>query len=324
MALIRSVKADPGTMRNAVIDLDLATDDRQGAAGTLHAPRFGEPGRPRRAEPHHRAQPHAGRGFVRGTAGVRNPLHALLQLDADGDRRASTCMGASCAPMRRSCRCFRASSTATPSTGKIRLDAVIHERDRAAFAAALEKAGQRQADIAPIDTVAAQQRGAPCPLLRQRGGRRHRRRGGRGSGDRLCGRHDRAEGARRPDGAEPEDAGGRAACRRHRARLQQCADRHHHGVGPAAGEPSTVGPVLPRHHEHQAERQPRGLAGAAVAGFLAQADVAARGAEPYRRAWPTCACCWPVWSATRSSSRSITGATCGRSRSTSGSSSRWW
>ena len=39
MALVRSVKADPGTTRNAVIDLDLATVDRRGAAGALHAPR---------------------------------------------------------------------------------------------------------------------------------------------------------------------------------------------------------------------------------------------------------------------------------------------
>jgi two-component system cell cycle sensor histidine kinase/response regulator CckA len=36
---------------------------------------------------------------------------------------------------------------------RIRLDTVIHERDRAAFAAALDRAKQRQADIAPIDTV---------------------------------------------------------------------------------------------------------------------------------------------------------------------------
>ena len=36
---------------------------------------------------------------------------------------------------------------------KVRLDTVIHERDRAAFAAALEKARLKQADIEPIDTV---------------------------------------------------------------------------------------------------------------------------------------------------------------------------
>ncbi len=36
---------------------------------------------------------------------------------------------------------------------RVRLDTVVHERDRAAFAAALEKAKQRQADIAPLDTV---------------------------------------------------------------------------------------------------------------------------------------------------------------------------
>ena len=36
---------------------------------------------------------------------------------------------------------------------RVRLDTVVHERDRAAFSAALDKAKQRQADIAPIDTV---------------------------------------------------------------------------------------------------------------------------------------------------------------------------
>jgi two-component system cell cycle sensor histidine kinase/response regulator CckA len=36
---------------------------------------------------------------------------------------------------------------------RVKLDTVIHERDRPSFAAALEKARQRQADIAPIDTV---------------------------------------------------------------------------------------------------------------------------------------------------------------------------
>src|SRR5262249_59109709 len=36
---------------------------------------------------------------------------------------------------------------------RVRLDTVIHERDRAAFASALEKAKQHQANIAPLDTV---------------------------------------------------------------------------------------------------------------------------------------------------------------------------
>src|SRR5690606_37033798 len=36
---------------------------------------------------------------------------------------------------------------------RIKLEVVIHPRDRAAFDAALEKARQSQADIAPIDTV---------------------------------------------------------------------------------------------------------------------------------------------------------------------------
>ncbi|RUX73593.1 ATP-binding protein, partial [Mesorhizobium sp. M7A.F.Ca.CA.004.08.2.1] len=36
---------------------------------------------------------------------------------------------------------------------RVRLDTVVHERDRPAFAAAFEKAQQRQADIEPIDTL---------------------------------------------------------------------------------------------------------------------------------------------------------------------------
>ena len=35
----------------------------------------------------------------------------------------------------------------------IRFDTVVHERDRAAFAQALEKARRKQAEIAPIDTA---------------------------------------------------------------------------------------------------------------------------------------------------------------------------
>ena len=90
--------------------------DRRGAAGALHAPRFGQPRGAERPDPHHRAQPHPGRGCLGRSARLGGPLHALLQLDADGDRRASTRRAASCAPTRRSCRCFRRSSTATPST----------------------------------------------------------------------------------------------------------------------------------------------------------------------------------------------------------------
>jgi len=48
----------------------------------------------------------------------------------------------------------------------VRLDSVIHERDRPAFAAALESAHQRQANIPPIDTVLPAEPGAEERYLR--------------------------------------------------------------------------------------------------------------------------------------------------------------
>ena len=81
-----------------------------------------------------------------------------------------------------------------------------------------------------------------------------------------------------------EDAGGRPARRRRRARLQQRADRHHRLFRPAAGQSPADRPVLPGHHADQAERQPRGGAGAAAAGLLAPPDAAPAGAAARRRA----------------------------------------
>ena len=62
-------------------------DDGRGAAGALHAPRIGKPRGPQRPDAHHRAQPDPGRGCFGRPARLRSALHALLQLDADGDRR---------------------------------------------------------------------------------------------------------------------------------------------------------------------------------------------------------------------------------------------
>ena len=56
-------------------------------------------------------------------------------------------------------------------------------------------------------------------------------------------------GAREAVRAAPEDAGGRAARRRHRARFQQRADRDHRLLRPAAREPPAERPVLPGHHD---------------------------------------------------------------------------
>jgi two-component system cell cycle sensor histidine kinase/response regulator CckA len=152
MALIRSVKADPGTTRNAVIDLDLET-----TTGEALPVRF-----------MHRVS--ASRD---GTAGPSRTivLNRMQGEDASAELRASEI---------RFTRFFNSTPMAIAGVDlqgrivrtnapflslfssvvdrdavdrKVRLDTVIHERDRVAFAAALEKARLRQADIAPIDTV---------------------------------------------------------------------------------------------------------------------------------------------------------------------------
>ncbi len=152
MALIRSVRADPGSTRNAVIDLDLST-----VSGEALPVRF-----------MHRAT--ASREGAQGSTRtiVLNRAHGE---DASADLRASEI---------RFTRFFNSTPMAIAGIdGRGRIlrtnapflslfagvvdrdsvdrhilfETVIHERDRAAFAAALEKAKQRQADIAPIDTV---------------------------------------------------------------------------------------------------------------------------------------------------------------------------
>ncbi|MDN5928690.1 MAG: response regulator [Hyphomicrobiales bacterium] len=152
MALIRAVKADPGSTRNAVIDLDLST-----VSGAVLPVRF-----------MHRVA--ASRD---GSAGASRTivLNRTQGEDSSADLRASEI---------RFTRFFNSTPMAiagVDAEGRIlrtnapflslfssvvdrdavdrhlRLDTVIHERDRERFAAALEQAHQRQADIIPIDTV---------------------------------------------------------------------------------------------------------------------------------------------------------------------------
>jgi two-component system cell cycle sensor histidine kinase/response regulator CckA len=152
MALVRSVKADPGTTRNAVIDLDLAT-----VTGEVLPVRF-----------MHRVS--ASRDGLSGPTRTI-VLNRTQGEDASADLRASEV---------RFTRFFNSTPMAIAGVDlkgrivrtnapflslfasvvdrdaidrRVRLDTVIHERDRAAFAAALERARLRQADIAPIDTV---------------------------------------------------------------------------------------------------------------------------------------------------------------------------
>ena len=152
MALIRAVKADAGATRNSVIDLDLAT-----TKGEALPVRF-----------LHRVT--ASRDGVQGATRTI-VLNRTQGEDSSADLRASEV---------RFTRFFNSTPMAiagVDSTGRIlrtnapflllfssvvdqaavdrraRFDSVIHPRDRAAFAAALERAKQRQADISPIDTV---------------------------------------------------------------------------------------------------------------------------------------------------------------------------
>jgi two-component system cell cycle sensor histidine kinase/response regulator CckA len=152
MALVRSVKADPGTTRNAVIDLDLAT-----AAGEVLPVRF-----------MHRVS--ASREGVNGPTRTI-VLNRTQGEDSSADLRASevrftrffNSTPMAIAGVDQSGRIVRTNAPFLSLFSnvvdrdaidrRVRLDTAIHERDRAAFAAALEKARQRQADIAPIDTV---------------------------------------------------------------------------------------------------------------------------------------------------------------------------
>ncbi len=152
MALIHAVRADPGTVRDAVVDLDLSTMN-----GEVLPVRF----------------MHRVAATRDGSAGPTRTivLNRSQGEDASADLRASEV---------RFTRFFNSTPMAIASvdqTGRIlrtnapflslfsravdsgaverhiRLDSVIHERDREAFATALERAKQRQAEIAPIDTV---------------------------------------------------------------------------------------------------------------------------------------------------------------------------
>ena len=152
MALVRSVKADPGSTRNAVIDLDLAT-----VTGEALPVRF----------------LHRVTATREGTAGATRTivLNRTVGEDSSADLRAAEV---------RFTRFFNSTPMAIAGVDtqgrilrtnapflslfasvvdrdaidqRIRLDTVIHDRDKAAFGTALDRARQRQADIAPIDTV---------------------------------------------------------------------------------------------------------------------------------------------------------------------------
>jgi two-component system cell cycle sensor histidine kinase/response regulator CckA len=152
IALVNSVKADAGTTRNAVIDLDLQT-----AKGEVLPVRFmhrvatsreGYSG-PSRTIVLNRNQGEDSSADLRAaevrfTRFFNSTPMAIAGIDAKGRIVRTN------APF---LSLFETVVDRDTVERKLRFERVIHERDRAAFNAAIEKARHRQADIAPLDTV---------------------------------------------------------------------------------------------------------------------------------------------------------------------------
>ena len=152
MALINSVKADPGSTRNAVIDLDLSTVS--GAAVPVRfmhrvtASREGAPGPSRTIVLNRNQGEDASADLraseVRFTRFFNSTPMAIAGVDGDGRILRTN------APF---LSLFATVVDRDMLDRRIKLETVIHPRDRAAFETALASARARQADIAPIDTV---------------------------------------------------------------------------------------------------------------------------------------------------------------------------
>ena len=176
---------------------------------------------------------------------------------------------------------------ALPAEGRSILT-VVAEQDRAALEAAIGKAADGQGDIAPVDVALAGEGNRSARFYvsavdETRAGRRGR--------DRLHDRDHRGARAREAGRAGAEDGHRRPACRRHRARLQQRALRHHDGDRLPAQRAQADRSLVRRHHADQAERQPRREPGAASARVLAPPDACGRRCSISARRCPTSACC---------------------------------
>lgn len=152
MALVRSVKAEPGSTRNAVFDLDLST-----SSGKALPVRFmhrvsaskGGVGGPSRTIVLNRAQGEDASAELRAaevrfTRFFNSTPMAIAGVDREGRIVRTN------APF---LSLFASVVDSDAVSRRIRLDTVVHERDRPALAAALDKAQQRQAKIDPIDTT---------------------------------------------------------------------------------------------------------------------------------------------------------------------------
>jgi len=152
MALVRSVKADPGATRNAVIDLDLTTMSGQALPvrfmHRVSASREGVNG-PTRTIVLNRTQGEDASADLRAsevrfTRFFNSTPMAIAGVDASGRILRTN------APF---LSLFSSVVDRDAVDRRVRFESVVHERDRPAFAAAFEKARQRQANIEPIDSL---------------------------------------------------------------------------------------------------------------------------------------------------------------------------
>ncbi|MGC4025743.1 MAG: ATP-binding protein [Mesorhizobium sp.] len=152
MALVRSVKAEPGSTRNAVFDLDLLT-----STGKALPVRFmhrvsaskGGVGGPSRTIVLNRTQGEDASAELRAaevrfTRFFNSTPMAIAGVDKEGRILRTN------APF---LSLFSSLVDSDALERRVRLENIVHVRDRPALADALEKARERQAKIAPIDTV---------------------------------------------------------------------------------------------------------------------------------------------------------------------------
>ena len=266
-ALITTLAAAPGEVKTEVLDLDFKTrGGRTVPVRLFHKVAFGADG-----------TPGASRTLVLNrasgeTAPTRSAPPKCASCGSSSRRRwrspPSTRPARSRAPMRCSpgcstTRCVRTSAGARRRPFDPRR--VVRSRPRAARDRD-RQAADGQSDIAPVDAALGRRRRALRPLLRLAG------RGGGRDAEAAIVYALETTGQRTLENQVNQRARmeiGRPARRRHRARLQQRALRHHDGDRFPAQRPQADRSVVPGHHADQAERQPGGEPGAATAGVLA-------------------------------------------------------
>src|SRR6516165_4140613 len=230
-ALLTTLRAAPGELKTEVLDLDLKTrSGRKLPVRLFHKLAFGADG-----------APGASRTLV---------LNRALDDGTDPQRAAEI----------RFMRFFHNTPMAIATVD--REGRVV--RTNPLFARLFHNVLNLAGTSRPIDAVAAERGCGPRQgryCAGRRGARRRRRtlrqllchcgrrRGARpGSGHRLHARDHGATRARDQGHPAAEDGARRPARRRHRARLQQCTLRHHHGDGLSAQCPQADRSVVRRHH----------------------------------------------------------------------------